>query len=128
MQLRRQLKERTSELEDKMKEMETLKRNVKVCKFQELEIEKKVYFEQTLKMKHMLGLAQDQIAYQNLRLEQVQNLESQLDSHQLNCEKAQKQSQQLAQNLQDSEALVKALRLQLKHSNLKNQQLQHRYS
>ncbi|CAK67420.1 unnamed protein product (macronuclear) [Paramecium tetraurelia] len=129
--LRKQVKDKSQELEDKMKELEILKRNSKVCKLQELEviipnksqIEKKVYFEQTLMMKHMLQMAQDQIQYQQSKLEQVQQLESQLDICHEQMFKLQQQNNEQFEIISKKEQIIKELKIQLKNSSIKQQQI-----
>ncbi|CAD8143693.1 unnamed protein product [Paramecium octaurelia] len=121
--LRKQVKDKSQELEDKMKELEILKRNSKVCKLQELEIEKKVYFEQTLMMKHMLQMAQDQIQYQQSKLEQVQHLESQLDICHEQMFKLQQQNNEQFEIISKKEQIIKELKIQLKNQSIKQQQI-----
>ncbi|CAD8141079.1 unnamed protein product [Paramecium octaurelia] len=121
--LRKQVKDKSSELEDKTKELEMLKRNSKVCKLQELEVEKKVYFEQTLMMKHMLQLAQDQIQYQKSKLEQVQQLESQLDVCHEQLFKLQQQNNESLELISKRDQTIKEMKIQLKNNSLKQQQL-----
>ncbi|CAD8052491.1 unnamed protein product [Paramecium primaurelia] len=119
--LRKQVKDKSQELEDKMKELEILKRNSKVCKLQELEIEKKVYFEQTLMMKHMLQMAQDQIQYQQSKLEQVQQLESQLDICHEQMFKLQQQNNEQFECINKKEQIIKEMKIQLKNQQTKQQ-------
>ncbi|CAD8060376.1 unnamed protein product [Paramecium sonneborni] len=121
--LRKQVKDKSQELEDKIKELDILKRNSKVCKLQELEIEKKVYFEQTLMMKHMLQMAQDQIQYQQSKLEQVQQLESQLDVCHEQLFKLQQQNNEQFELINKKEQIIKEMKIQLKNQSIKQQQL-----
>ncbi|CAD8049057.1 unnamed protein product [Paramecium primaurelia] len=121
--LRKQMKDKSQELEDKIKELELLKRNSKVCKLQELEIEKKVYFEQNLMMKHMLQIAQDQIQYQKSKLEQEQQLESQLDIFHEQLFQLQQQNNNQLEIIKKREQTIKEMKIQLNNQSIKQQQL-----
>ncbi|KAM3128519.1 hypothetical protein pb186bvf_019362 [Paramecium bursaria] len=126
IQLRKQLKEKSQELTQKQNELDQIKKNAKVCRLQELEIERKVFFEQTIQMKNMLSIAQDQLNFQQSKLESVAQLEEQvmkqfdiIQSLELQINKQKEQIQTQDQTIKQQNTLIKQQRL--KNEQLKSQ-------
>ncbi|KAM3132664.1 hypothetical protein pb186bvf_015209 [Paramecium bursaria] len=124
IQLRKQNKDLTNELKEKTSQLEQLKKHSKVTKYQELEYDRKSYYEETLRMRKLLDDTAQQHQQMLQKFNQTLLLENEVSKVLKINEGLVSENKQYQSQVQQNEDLIKQLQQLYKVNQLKCQTLE----